>query len=91
MSSCGVWFINHTDDTIVYNHWELGGVTQWLNGVCFQNNKQFGACKFEDHEGNGGVVAAIMFVVPFLYLLMGETQPAFLLVSLTCPPILIHP
>ena len=60
--TCTAVIINTTNDTLVYDHWDLGGTTQWLNGACIQNNAEVGMCEFGGSLENG---VWIKFVIPF--------------------------
>jgi hypothetical protein len=44
---CAAFFVNNSDQTLVYDHWDMGGTAQWLNGNCLiNNNATVGVCRY---------------------------------------------
>ena len=56
-------------------------MTQRLNEKCIKKGSEVGFCTFGKFRLDFKNLAYVGFVILFLYLLMGEAQPAFLLVS----------
>jgi hypothetical protein len=52
-NACAAFFVNNSDQTLVYDHWDMGGTAQWLNGNCLIENKAtVGVCRYSS-VGNG--------------------------------------
>jgi len=60
-NTCSAYFVNLTDDTVVYDNWDLGGVSQYLNGFCLQQNgAAIGTCLYAPwYSFNTGVYASL--------------------------------
>ncbi|PVF98676.1 hypothetical protein CPB86DRAFT_784507 [Serendipita vermifera] len=46
-SSCSIWIVNHSSDSITYDYWDAAGTGQWLNGHCLQEQgATVGVCQY---------------------------------------------
>jgi hypothetical protein len=79
--SCAGFLINNTADSLaVYDFWDYGGSTQWLNGNCIvQKQATIGTCIFSDTFGpsfQSSVYIRFVCPSPFFPPLTDETRPA---------------